>query len=278
MTRLVRQSGRLSSLLLKNEIRPFISSTNRASSSIKNFKIYRWNPEQNEKPKLQTYEVNTAKSGPMVLDALFYVKDKIDSTLAFRRSCREGICGSCAMNINGKNSLACTTKIKESGTTTIYPLPHMYVIRDLVPDMNVFYEQYKSIQPYLYIDESRKPPQKEGKYEFLQSQEDRAKLDGLYECILCACCSTSCPAYWWNGEKYLGPAALLHLYRWIIDSRDALKRKRLLDIDDDYKLWRCHTINNCTLVCPKELNPAHAISKLKLLASGASDSVVSPPT
>ncbi|KAF0986924.1 hypothetical protein HZS_4170, partial [Henneguya salminicola] len=236
---------------------------------MRKFKIYRWNPEDRVPPKLQTYEVDLSKTGPMVLDALIYIKNEIDSSLAFRRSCREGICGSCAMNMNGKNGLACICKISYL-TNIIYPLPHMHVVRDLVPDLTTFYEQYRYIQPYLQINEREEPLKKEGKYEYIQSQEERAKIDGLYECILCACCSASCPAYWWNSDKYLGPSALLHHYRWVVDSRDGAKDKRLNLLDDEYKLWRCHTINNCVLDCPKGLNPAHTISMLKLMVSGAS--------
>lgn len=196
----------------------------------------------------------------MVLDALIHIKDNIDSSLTFRRSCREGICGSCAMNINGSNTLACLSRIDTSEKATkIYPLPHMYVVKDLVPDMTHFYQQYTNIQPYL---------QREGKQEFgekahFQTPEDRAKLDGLYECILCACCTTSCPSYWWNSDRYLGPAVLMQAYRWMIDSRDQSRLKRMDMMQDEYALYRCHTILNCTKSCPKGLNPGQAISGIK---------------
>jgi len=195
----------------------------------------------------------------MVLDALIKIKNELDSSLTFRRSCREGICGSCAMNIDGTNTLACTKSINEiSGDIKIYPLPHMSVIKDLVPDMTHFYAQYASIEPWLKTD----TPVEKGS-ERLQSEEDREKLDGLYECILCACCSTSCPSYWWNGEKYLGPAILLQAYRWLADSRDEASGERLDSLEDPFKLYRCHTIMNCTKTCPKGLNPAKSIAEIK---------------
>jgi succinate dehydrogenase / fumarate reductase iron-sulfur subunit len=196
----------------------------------------------------------------MLLHVLIKIKDEIDSTLTFRRSCREGICGSCAMNINGTNTLACTQNMSDlpPGDVTIYPLPHMQVIKDLVPDMTHFYAQYESIKPWLQT-QSPTPPDKER----LQSPEDRKKLDGLYECILCACCTTSCPSYWWNGERYLGPAILLQAQRWLLDSRDEATGERLDDLDDPYRLFRCDTILNCTRVCPKGLNPARAIVDIK---------------
>lgn len=228
---------------------------------IKYFKIYRWDPDQKQKPYLSTYPVDLNQCGPMVLDALIKIKDEQDSTLTFRRSCREGICGSCAMNINGSNTLACLAFIDDttSSATKIYPLPHMYVVKDLVPDMANFYEQYRSIEPWLQPHKAKEP----GQGEFLQTREDRAKLDGMYECILCACCSTSCPSYWWNSDKYLGPAVLMQAYRWIEDSRDGSTKKRLAELDDAFKLYRCHTIMNCTKVCPKGLNPARAIANIK---------------
>jgi len=196
----------------------------------------------------------------MVLDALLKIKNEQDPTLTFRRSCREGICGSCAMNIDGQNTLACLCYIdKGSGTTQINPLPHMYVIKDLVPDMTNFYEQYKSIEPWLQTEN----PHDLAKGEHLQSKEDRKKLDGMYECILCACCSTSCPSYWWNADKYLGPAVLMQAYRWIEDSRDEKTVERLEALDDSFKLYRCHTIMNCTKTCPKGLNPGKAIAHIK---------------
>ncbi|CAM6094855.1 unnamed protein product [Calypogeia fissa] len=230
--------------------------------NMKKFSIYRWDPDQGEKPELQTYSINTNECGPMVLDALIKIKNEIDTGLTFRRSCREGICGSCAMNIDGKNALACLTKIDPNPATAtpITPLPHMWVVKDLVVDMTNFYNQYKSIEPWL----KRKTPSSTGR-EYLQSKEDRKKLDGMYECILCACCSTSCPSYWWNPEKYLGPAALLQSHRWIADSRDEYKKERLEAIDDEFKLYRCHTIMNCAATCPKGLNPGLQISKIKQL-------------
>jgi len=233
---------------------------------IKYFKIYRWDPEQEQKPYLSTYPIDLEECGPMVLDALIKIKNEQDPSLTFRRSCREGICGSCAMNIDGTNTLACLCYIEPQGcgdtsgkATKIYPLPHMYVIKDLVPDMGNFYEQYRSIEPWL----KNKGGKKEGQMEFLQTREDRAKLDGMYECILCACCSTSCPSYWWNADKYLGPAVLMQAYRWIEDSRDEYTKERLDQLDDAFKLYRCHTIMNCTKVCPKHLNPGKAIANIK---------------
>ena len=222
------------------------------------FQIYRFNPEHNNsKPTTQTYSINIKKCGPMVLDGLIKIKNEQDSTLTFRRSCREGICGSCAMNINGVNTLACLSKIDTTKLKTrIFPLPHMEIIKDLVPDLNNFYNQYKSIKPWLQSNTINKK-------ENFQSKEDRKKLDGLYECILCACCSTSCPSYWWNGDKYLGPAVLMQAYRWINDSRDTATKERLKNLNDDFKLYRCHTIMNCTRTCPKGLNPGKAIAEIK---------------
>ncbi|XP_078095128.1 succinate dehydrogenase [ubiquinone] iron-sulfur subunit, mitochondrial [Mustelus asterias] len=233
-----------------------------AASRVKKFAIYRWNPDKpGDKPRMQTYEIDLNACGPMVLDALIKIKNEMDSTLTFRRSCREGICGSCAMNINGGNTLACTCKIDSNldKVTKIYPLPHMYVVKDLVPDLSNFYAQYKLIQPYL----KRKDESQGGKEQYLQSIEDRQKLDGLYECILCACCSTSCPSYWWNGDKYLGPAVLMQAYRWMIDSRDEFTEERLAQLQDPFSLYRCHTIMNCTRTCPKGLNPGLAIAEIK---------------
>lgn len=230
---------------------------------MKTFSIYRWSPDDAENPKLKNYEIDLNDCGPMVLDALIKIKNEIDPSLTFRRSCREGICGSCAMNINGDNGLACLTKIDQStmAKTDITPLPHMYVIKDLVVDMTNFYAGYKSIEPWL---KRKDPPPVPGK-EVPQSKTDRLKLDGMYECILCACCSTSCPSYWWNPETYLGPAALLHAHRWIADSRDQFTRERLDAIDDEFKLYRCHTIKSCTNACPKGLSPASEIIKIKKL-------------
>ncbi len=226
----------------------------------KAFRIYRWDPDQGGNPRLDTYHLDLAQTGPMVLDALIKIKNEIDPTLTFRRSCREGICGSCAMNIDGTNTLACLKGIDEvSGAVAIYPLPHMEVVKDLVPDMTHFYAQHRFVQPWLHTETVA--PEKEWR----QSREDREKLDGLYECILCACCSTSCPSYWWNAERYLGPAVLLQAYRWVLDSRDEATGERLDRIEDPFRLYRCHTILNCTKACPKGLNPAKAIAELKKL-------------
>jgi len=228
---------------------------------MKAFQIYRWNPENpTEKPKMQTYTLDLNKTGPMVLDALIRVKNEIDPTLTFRRSCREGICGSCAMNINGTNTLACLCRIpaEDNADMKIYPLPHTYVVKDLVPDLTLFYKQYKSIKPYLQRD----TPSPDGK-EYRQSKADRRKLDGLYECILCACCSTSCPSYWWNSEEYLGPAIFLQSYRWLADSRDERHEERKQALNNEMNLYRCHTILNCTRTCPKGLNPGLAIAEIK---------------
>ena len=229
----------------------------------KSFKIYRYDPDSGANPRYDTYTVDLDKCGPMVLDAIIKIKDEIDPTLTFRRSCREGICGSCAMNIDGKNGLACTTAIEDvKGEVRITPLPHMEVVKDLVPDMTHFYAQYASIQPWL----KSSTPEPSGKERF-QSPEDRAKLDGLYECILCACCSTSCPSYWWNSDKFLGPAILLAAYRWLADSRDEATGERLDQLEDPFRLYRCHTIMNCSNVCPKGLNPAKAIAETKKLVA-----------
>jgi succinate dehydrogenase / fumarate reductase, iron-sulfur subunit len=225
----------------------------------KTFKIYRWSPDDADNPRTDEYTIDLDKCGPMVLDALIHIKNDIDSTLTFRRSCREGICGSCAMNIDGTNTLAClkhTGDIK--GDAKIYPLPHMDVVKDLVPDLTHAYAQYASIKPWIQT-QSPPPPDRER----LQSPEERAKLDGLYECILCFCCSTSCPSYWWNSERYLGPAVLLQAQRWIVDSRDEAAGERLDNLEDPFRLYRCHTIMNCTNTCPKSLNPAKAIAEIK---------------
>lgn len=234
---------------------------NRTLKKIKKFSIFRYNPEVTKRPKMQIFEVDINDCGPMVLDVLIKIKDEIDSTLSFRRSCREGICGSCSMNINGKNGLACLTEVNKdlNETTEIHPLPNLYVIKDLVPDLTNFYNQYKSIDPWL----KRKTPKKEGQKEFYQSIEDRNKLNGLYECILCASCSTSCPSYWWNPEYYLGPATLMQAYRWIADSRDEYTYERLMEVNDTMKLYRCHGIMNCKVCCPKGLDPNKAIEHMK---------------
>ncbi|HEX5122839.1 MAG TPA: succinate dehydrogenase iron-sulfur subunit [Rhodanobacteraceae bacterium] len=231
------------------------------AKNVRTFRVYRWNPDDGENPRIDEYEVDMATCGPMVLDALIKIKNEIDPTLTFRRSCREGICGSCAMNIDGTNTLACTKAIEDcaSGDVRIHPLPHMEVVKDLVPDLTHFYAQYASVKPWLRTETP--PPDRER----LQSKEDRAKLDGLYECILCACCTTSCPSYWWNSEKYLGPAVLLQAYRWIADSRDEDTGTRLDELEDPFKLYRCHTIMNCARTCPKGLNPAKAIAEVKKL-------------
>jgi succinate dehydrogenase / fumarate reductase, iron-sulfur subunit len=222
------------------------------------FRIYRWNPDDTQNPRIDTYFVDRSDCGPMVLDALIWIKSKIDPSLTFRRSCREGICGSCAMNIDGTNTLACTKYMDEiKGEAKIYPLPHLPVVKDLVPDLSVFYAQHASIEPWLQT--TTPPPEKEWR----QTPADRAKLDGLYECILCACCSTSCPSYWWNGDRYLGPAALLQAYRWLVDSRDEAAGERLDNVEDPFRLYRCHTIMNCAKACPKGLNPAKAIAEIK---------------
>lgn len=231
-----------------------------SSKSLKAFKIYRYNPEESDpQPRWDTYWVDTTKCGPMVLDVLFYIKNNIDPTLAFRRSCREGVCGSCSMNIGGNNTIACTKGWDEvAGTSiTIAPLPSLPVVKDLIPDLTHFYAQHAYVQPYLKTD----TPEPEKEWD--QSPEDREELDGLYECILCASCTTGCPSYWWNGDKFLGPAALLQAYRWLIDSRDEATGERLDDLEDPFKLYRCHTIMNCAQVCPKGLNPAKAIAKIK---------------
>jgi succinate dehydrogenase / fumarate reductase iron-sulfur subunit len=224
----------------------------------KTFKIYRWDPDTKENPRLDSYEVDLDSCGPMVLDALIKIKNETDTTLTFRRSCREGICGSCSMNIDGTNTLACLKPIDEvKGEVRIYPLPHMPVIKDLVPDLAVPYAQYASIKPWLQAETAA--PDRERR----QSEAERAKLDGLWECILCFCCSTSCPSYWWNGDRYLGPAILLQAYRWLVDSRDEHTGERLDELEDPFRLYRCHTIMNCTKTCPKSLNPAKAIAEIK---------------
>ena len=230
----------------------------KGAKNVKSFRVYRWNPDDKKNPSLDTYEVDMDSCGPMVLDALIKIKDEIDATLTFRRSCREGVCGSCAMNIDGTNTLACTKFISEvKRDVRIYPLPHAPVIKDLVPDLSQLYSQYAAIEPWLKTDSS--PPDKER----LQSPDERKNLDGLYECILCFCCSTSCPSYWWNSDRYLGPASLLQAYRWIADSRDESAGDRLDELEDPFRLYRCHTIMNCTSACPKNLNPARAIGEIK---------------
>ena len=224
---------------------------------VKTFLIYRFDPDKSEQPRVDKYDVDLSNTGPMVLDALIKIKNDIDTTITFRRSCREGVCGSCSMNIDGTNTLACTKYVHDvKGEIKIFPLPHMPVIKDLVPDLKHIYKQYSSIEPWLKTSEN---PDREIK----QSPAERKELDGVYECIMCFCCSTSCPSYWWNGDKYLGPAVLLQAWRWIADSRDEATQERLDNLEDSFKLYRCHTIMNCTKACPKGLNPAKAISKIK---------------
>ena len=235
--------------------------TESGAGNPRTFKVYRYDPDGGGPPKLDTYEIDMDACGPMVLDALIKIKDEIDPTLTFRRSCREGICGSCSMNIGGTNTLACTKAVDDfRGTLKIYPLPHMPVVKDLVTDLTNFYAQYASIQPWL---ETRTPPPPDR--ERLQSREDQEKIDLPSACILCACCSTACPSYWWNPERYLGPAALLQAYRWIVDSRDEHTGERLDALEDPFRLYRCHTILNCTEACPKDLNPGKAIARIKKL-------------
>ena len=225
------------------------------------FSVYRYDPTSGENPKLDTYQVDLDNCGTMVLDALIKIKDEIDPTLTFRRSCREGICGSCSMNIDGTNTLACIKSIDAvKGPVKVYPLPHMHVVKDLVPDMTNFYAQYASVKPWL---EARTPPPPDR--ERLQSKEDQEQIDEPSACILCACCSTACPSYWWNSDRYLGPAALLQAYRWIVDSRDEATGERLDALEDSFRLYRCHTILACTDACPKDLNPGRAIAKIKKL-------------
>jgi succinate dehydrogenase / fumarate reductase iron-sulfur subunit len=229
--------------------------------NVRRFVVYRYDPDSGENPRLDTYELDMDSCGPMVLDALIKIKNEIDPTLTFRRSCREGICGSCAMNIDGTNTLACTKATEEvRSEVKIYPLPHMPVVKDLVPDLTRFYAQYASIKPWLQ-SASAPPPDRER----LQSKEEQSRIDEPSACILCACCSTSCPSYWWNSERYLGPAALLQAYRWIVDSRDDATGERLDALEDPFRLYRCHTIMNCTRTCPKGLNPARAIAEIKML-------------
>ena len=232
-------------------------SEKESKKNLKTFLIYRYDPDKSEQPRIDRYEVDLSNTGPMVLDALIKIKNDIDPSITFRRSCREGVCGSCSMNIDGTNTLACTKYVNDvKGDVKIFPLPHMPVIKDLVPDLKDIYKQYSSIEPWLKTSEK---PEREIK----QSPEERKELDGLYECIMCFCCSTSCPSYWWNGDKYLGPAVLLQAWRWIADSRDEATQERLDSLEDSFKLYRCHTIMNCTKTCPKGLNPAKAIAKIK---------------
>ncbi len=231
------------------------------ATNVKAFQIYRWDPDDDANPRTDTFHLDLDKCGPMVLDALIKIKNEVDSTLTFRRSCREGICGSCSMNIDGLNTLACLKPIGDvKGDIRIWPLPHLPVAKDLVPDLTQLYAQYRSIEPWLKT-ETPPPPDEERR----QSKEERAKMDGMWECILCFCCSTACPSYWWNGDRFLGPAILLAAYRWISDSRDEATGERLDNLEDPFRLYRCHTIMNCTRTCPKGLNPAEAIGKIKTM-------------
>jgi succinate dehydrogenase / fumarate reductase, iron-sulfur subunit len=229
---------------------------------VRTFRIYRYDPASGQNPRIDSYELDMASCGPMVLDALLKIKNEIDPTLSLRRSCREGICGSCAMNINGLNTLACTQSCAAlgGGAVRVYPLPHLPVVKDLVADLSHFYAQYAAVKPWLQTRSSAAPDR-----ERLQSKADQEKIDRPSACILCACCSTSCPSYWWNGDRYLGPAALLAAYRWIVDSRDEATSERLDALDGPFSMYRCHTILNCTEACPKDLNPARAIADIKRL-------------
>ncbi len=257
-----REVGQMAEFALPKHSKVMIGKTHKASkeaANIRAFKIYRYDPDSHENPKLDTFELDLDDCGPMVLDALIKIKDEVDTTLTFRRSCREGICGSCSMNIDGTNTLACLKPITEvKGAVRNYPLPHMEIINDLVPDLSTAYAQLTSVEPWLK-SKTPPPPDKERR----QSIEERAKLDGMWECVLCFSCSTSCPSYWWNGERYLGPAVLLQAYRWIADSRDEYTGERLDSLEDPFRLYRCHTIMNCTKTCPKGLNPAQAIAEIK---------------
>jgi succinate dehydrogenase / fumarate reductase iron-sulfur subunit len=252
---------------LPREARPVKGKHFAAAGAARNtrvFRIYRWDPDDGGNPRIDSFEIDLDHCGPMVLDAVIKIKNEIDPTLTFRRSCREGICGSCAMNIDGTNTLACTKPIADiRGDVKVYPLPHLPVIKDIVPDLTHFYAQYATIRPWIRT-QSTPPPDRER----LQSKEDRERLDGLYECILCACCSTSCPSYWWNGDRYLGPAILLQAYRWLADSRDEAAGERLDQLEDPFRLYRCHTIMNCTRTCPKGLNPAKSIAEIKKMLIG----------
>ena len=231
------------------------------ATRVRRFQIYRFDPDLGDNPRLDTFEVDLDRCGPMVLDALIKIKNEMDATLAFRRSCREGVCGSCSFNIGGTNTLACTKAITdiETGDVRVYPLPHMPVVKDLVVDLSVPFAQYASIKPWLQAETPAPAAER------LQAPAERARLDGLWECVLCFCCQTSCPSYWWNGDRYLGPAVLLQAYRWLADSRDEAAGERLDDLNDPFRLYRCHTIMNCTNTCPKHLNPGRAIGAIKTL-------------
>ena len=235
------------------------------SKNLKKVNVYRWSPDDGKNPRVDTFEVDMDNCGPKVLDILFKIKNELDSSLTFRRSCAHGVCGSCAMNVDGINTLSCIKAHRDiKGELNIYPLPHLRVVKDLIGDLSTLYKQYESIQPWLKTSKTDTE-----KKEIIQSQNERSKLDGYYECILCACCSTSCPSYWWNGDKYLGPAVLLQAYRWISDSRDEERNSRLKKVADELKLYRCHTILNCTSACPKGLNPAKAIAEIKKMLATA---------
>jgi succinate dehydrogenase / fumarate reductase iron-sulfur subunit len=229
-----------------------------AAKQVVKFSIYRYDPDKDERPYMQSLEVELLPTDKMLLDALMRIKQTTDDSVSYRRSCREGVCGSDAMNINGKNGLACITNLRDlKQPIVLKPLPGLPVVRDLIVDMTQFFKQYHSIKPFLIND--MPPPEKER----LQSPEEREELDGLYECILCACCSTSCPSFWWNPDKFVGPAGLLQAYRFIADSRDQATSERLDNLEDPYRLFRCHSIMNCVDVCPKGLNPTRAIGKIK---------------
>ncbi|CAM5463454.1 Fumarate reductase iron-sulfur subunit OS=Afipia felis OX=1035 GN=sdhB PE=3 SV=1 [Afipia felis] len=228
------------------------------ATRIKRFEIYRYDPDSGDNPHTDTYAVDLDACGPMVLDALIWIKNTVDPTLTFRRSCREGICGSCAMNMDGTNWLACTRSIEDTDAPArIYPLANMRIVKDLVPDLTHLYAQYQMIEPWLQT----KTPTPDR--EWLQAPEDREKLDGYYECILCFCCTSGCPSHWWNGDRFLGPAVLLQAWRWLADSRDEATGSRLDALEDPFRLYRCHTILNCTRTCPKGLNPGKAIAQIK---------------
>ena len=251
----------MAELMLAAKDRPVAGKKHPAPAGAKRtrtFKIYRWDPDKGGNPTIDSYEVDLDACGPMILDALIKIKNEMDSTLTFRRSCREGVCGSCAMNIDGTNTLACTKATDDiKGTVRVYPLPHMSVIKDLVPDLTHVIAQYASIEPWLKT--VTPAPERER----LQSPEERNKLEGLENCILCFCCTTSCPSYWWNADRFLGPAVLLLAHRWIMDSRDEATGERLDQLEDPFRLYRCHTIMNCAKTCPKGLNPAKAIAEIK---------------
>jgi len=248
---------------------PLLTQATRGfAKGVKKFEVYRYDPAVGGEPTTQQFEVPLDKIPPMVLDAVLYMKNEVDSSLSFRRSCREGVCGSCAMNVDGKNILACIHKIDDdcSKVSKIYPLPSLRVLKDLVGDLTHFYDNYAAIKPYL-----RQKTENAVGGETLQSEDNRNRVNGLYECILCACCSTSCPSFWWNGDKYLGPSALLQAYRWLSDSRDEYTYERLQDLNDSWKLYRCHGIMNCTEACPKHLEPAKAIMEIKTMMENLAD-------